>query len=97
MEDKESLRITDIERRIFSAIESERRAQDAKWGLEPFHTGTPHKFLVLIGEEIGEACKAVNDGNTCGVGKDTYHDELVQVAALCVKALVAMEFQRRDG
>jgi NTP pyrophosphatase (non-canonical NTP hydrolase) len=83
-----------IEQQILSAIEVERRAQDAKWGVEHLHAGNPHEYLAWIGEELGEACKAVNEGKILGVGKDTYHDELIQVAALCVKALVAMELQK---
>lgn len=68
---------------ILDEITVERKNQIAKWGdnKPPIDT-----MLRVIGEEFGEACQAINDGDHYG-----YRQELIQVAACCVKAVEAFD------
>ncbi len=53
---------------------TERMAQDAKWG-EQNHS--PLYWLGILGEEYGEVCKAVIEGDAAGAIQ-----ELIQLAAV---------------
>ncbi len=64
-----------------AAILAERKAQDAKWGYVE-HDGP--KWLSILMEEVGEMCQDINEG------KD-YKEELIQVAAVAMKWLEAIE------
>lgn len=61
---------------IWIIIQTERDLQDQKWGQQNHH---PLKWLAILGEEVGELCRAVLEGN-----KPQALSECVQVAAVCV-------------
>lgn len=68
---------------IFDAIDRERARQDAKHGTAL----AVERIPVVLGEEFGEVCKALND-------REPPHrivEELIHVAAVCVKAIEGME------
>lgn len=89
------------------AVQAERQRQNAKWG-EQNHE-LPH-WMLILGEEFGEATKAVlerevllRDGPTTDapiveLGRATaaVTDELVQVAAVAVAILECMQRRARD-
>ena len=61
----------------------EREAQDKKWGIQ---NHAPHIWLVILGEEFGEASKA-----TLELDWPAYRAEMVQVAAVAVAAIEACD------
>ncbi len=68
---------------IVEKIRQERQKQIEKWGDNnpPIDT-----MLRVTGEEYGEACQAINNGDVYG-----YRDEMIQVAACAVKAIQAFD------
>lgn len=64
---------------VLQRIVVERRRQDEKWG-EQNHT--PDRWLVILGEEVGEACKVSLEGQ-----REHYRHELIHVAAVAVAAI----------
>lgn len=77
----------DLQSRVIQHIIDERDFQDNKWGTNRTHT--PAEWLMILGEEVGEANKAALEAR---FGLDIEHDdrirdlrtELVQVAAVAV-------------
>lgn len=64
----------------------ERQLQDNRWGVA---NHKPDKWIVILQEEIGEACKALLEGQP-----ENYRDEMIQAAAV---ALAAVEcFDQND-
>ncbi len=74
--------IAEVEDDIEDLITQERAFQLAKWGDEIHH---PFKMLAILGEEKGEADKAALDGNWAN-----YEEELIQVAAVAIRAIQAI-------
>ncbi len=72
---------------INSDIGKELLRQDEKWGKN--RNIDPYGWLVILGEEYGEACKATLEGN-----KDEYRQELIHVAAVAISALEC--FDRKE-
>lgn len=68
---------------VFIEIRKERNRQDRKWGEQNHH---PVKWLAILGEEEGEACKAVLENSLL-----EYRAELVQVAAVAVAAIECLD------
>lgn len=64
---------------IWDDIQAERRRQDAKHGPD-MDRG---RFPSTMAEEFGEACECINDGEPDW----RYREELVQCAAVAVKAI----------
>jgi len=62
----------------------ERECQDAKWG-EQNHN--PYIWLAILGEEVGEANKAILETRLDGKEIIKYRDEMVQVAAVALAAI----------
>jgi NTP pyrophosphatase (non-canonical NTP hydrolase) len=50
-----------MEERIINAINEAMRRQKEKFGGEPL--ATPSQFAHILGEEFGEVCRAINQGN----------------------------------
>lgn len=80
-------------RDVYEAIDVERDRQDAKWG--PQRNLTPLLWSAVLGEEVGEAARAVLDlgarrdqpsPELCQHEEAVMHlrEELVQVAAVAV-------------
>lgn len=72
------------------AIRQERRAQDEKWGIN--WSLSDHAFLAILTEEVGEIAKAINERDFVGLRK-----EIVQVAAVCVRWLVAISIKTKPS
>lgn len=73
--------------KIEMEIAAEREAQDQKWGVQDH---TPDRWLTILGEEYGEACKAVLEHDTEG-----YRTELIQVAAVAMAMIESLDRQGR--
>ena len=71
---------------IIQLILNEREKQDDKWG-EQNHD--MYKWLAILGEEVGEANKAVLDNKD-----DELIDELIQVSAVVV-AMIESFYRNR--
>ena len=69
-------------------LRNEMKRQRDKWGARSHDS--PYWAIILM-EEVGEAAKAILDQSPSGDLKD----ELVQVAAVCISWLQAMEDSRR--
>lgn len=68
---------------IHDEVIDEMRRQNEKWG-EQNHA--PLMWLSILGEEYGEACKAVIESNI-----DEYRKELVQVAAVVFQMIECLD------
>ena len=68
---------------ILDEVSLERYKQDKKWG-EQNHS--PEVWLAILGEEFGEVCRAV-----CENDVPNYREELVQVAAVAVAMIGALD------
>jgi len=82
-------RIARDELHLLVEIARERRRQVKKWGKQNHN---PFVWMVILGEEVGEADKATIDGMTL-------HDltkELVQVAAVAISAILALRRNQWD-
>lgn len=73
---------------ILDKIARERHRQDLKWG-EQNHTD--ERWLTILVEEVGELAKEIYEGN-----KADLTDELVQVAAVAIVWLEAIQRRDRD-
>jgi NTP pyrophosphatase (non-canonical NTP hydrolase) len=69
---------------IYRAIDLERDRQDVKRGLK-----IPSDFVMasVLGEECGEVMRALNDGFDGELNEQNLRNELIQVAAVCVRWL----------
>ena len=68
---------------IIKEIIEERERQDKKWGEQNHH---PHIWLTILGEEFGEANKAILEKYLLD-----YRDELIQIAAVCIAAIESLD------
>ena len=68
---------------IIEEVRGEVRRQERKWSPNPRGLSM-ERWLVIIGEEYGECCEAVLDPRP----PEALLEELVQVAACCVSAIV---------
>ena len=73
---------------VLDNIKEERSRQEAKWGKQNHQ---PLTWLAILGEEVGEANKAVLENEL-----SDYRSELVQVAAVAAAAIECLDRQRRD-
>ena len=81
---------------LASIVYSERCNQQRKWGVQEHHV---YKWLVILGEELGEAFKAGlewvvqnNDEH-----REKLRRELMQVAAVAMAILSGLTEEERDG
>lgn len=72
---------TDARMKALGDLLQERKAQDAKWGYVRHNAPV---WLSILMEEVGEMCQDINQGND-------YHEELIQVAAVAMSWLEAIE------
>ena len=66
---------------VLKEVADERNRQENKWG-EQNHS--PEIYLMILGEEVGDANKAALEYNFDGKSLDDYRKELIQVAAVAV-------------
>jgi hypothetical protein len=90
------------EKQIISDIIGERRRQDIKFGVQNHH---PYKWLSILGEEVGEANKAVLEALFVNTESNEYRhsdegirielmnfrEELIQCATVCVAAIQSLD------
>ena len=62
---------------VLGQVINERERQDEKWG-EQNHT--PDKWILILSEEVGEAAKALLEGDA------NYRSEMIQIAAVAIAA-----------
>ena len=79
---------------IFDSIEKERKRQDDKWGLQ---NHDPDKWLMILGEEVGEANKAALEAHFCSKPLNRYRRELIQIAAVTVAMIECLDRQFEGG
>ncbi len=72
---------SDAQMKALGDLLQERKAQDAKWG---YVENDPTTWASILMEEVGEMCQDINQGND-------YQEELVQVAAVAMSWLEAIE------
>lgn len=78
--------------RVIEDVIAERIRQDTLWG-EQNHEG--FIWANLLGEELGEVCKALNDHEFKGAARADIREELVQVAAVAVSWIECLDRQAR--
>ena len=64
-------------------VRKERDRQNDKWGVQNY---SPALWLAILGEEYGEACKAMLEGR-----RDAFIAELVQVMAVAAATIECIE------
>lgn len=83
----------DIQGQIIHDVLAETQVQNAKWG-ETNHDD--FTWLAIIGEEFGEAARAVLHGQF-DHGEGNLQEELVQIAAVAVQWLVAIKRRQEES
>lgn len=79
--------------KVLEEVKEERARQDEKWGEQNHH---PAEWLMILGEEVGEANKAALEAHFNGVCYSDYRKELVQVAAVAVAMIECLDRSLRD-
>lgn len=75
---------TQIFNDIVQEIYHERQRQDLKFGEQ---TRPPEDYLMILGEEVGEANQAALENKFCGKDVNLYRNEMIQVAAVAIAAI----------
>lgn len=87
-----------IQNNVIHDVISERHRQDDKWG-EQSHI--PGDWIIILGEEYGEVCKAVCKACVPPIGTwvvdiGEYRKELIHVAAVAIAAIECMDRDSRN-
>jgi len=80
---------------VLTEVLNERRAQEHKWGQQDH---SPAEWLMILGEEVGEANKAALEKHFGYDGKKDYPEyraELIQVAAVAVSMIESHDRNQR--
>jgi NTP pyrophosphatase (non-canonical NTP hydrolase) len=72
----------------FAEVKAELLKQYSKWGIQ---NHTPEWWLVILGEEVGEANKAILENKLSKSDIGLYRDELIQVAAVALSAIECLD------
>ncbi len=79
-------------RDILKHVELERERQDKKWGQQNHNI---FKWLTILGEEYGEACKDAFDASQLSADEQFYtpriRKELIEVAAVAVAIVESID------
>lgn len=78
---------------IFLEIATERHNQDAKFG-EQNHS--PAKWLMILGEEVGEVNKAALEAEFQHKDLSEYRNELIQVAAVAIAMIECLDREPKN-
>lgn len=72
--------------KVISEVVDERYRQENKWGQQ---NHSPAEYLMILGEEVGEANKAALETHFKyeGNNPDDYRKELIQIAAVAIAAV----------
>lgn len=73
-----------VHRPVGSEIVDERDRQDVQWGI---HNHDPLYWLAILGEEYGEACRAIVQHNNAM----DLREELIQVAAVATAFIESLD------
>jgi len=96
----------DLQAIVLNDVMKERVRQDAKWGVQDHE---PARYLMILGEEFGEACQAgcdvtwppKNDPYAPGLYErlrmDAFRKELIHTAAVAVAMIEAIDRKRIGG
>ena len=81
---------------ILDAIKAERTRQDRKWGTVATRKDELERWMVILGEEYGEACRCVLEAHPLqqklpGDWMFKLRKELIQVAAVAVACLETLD------
>jgi hypothetical protein len=82
-------------RNVLQEVLIERHKQESKWGQQ---NHSPVEWLMILGEEVGEANKAALEKHFSYVGVTTYEEyrkELIQVAAVAIAAIESLDRNER--
>lgn len=71
----------ELQKNIIIEIVNERILQDKRWGKQ---NHSPFVWLAILGEEFGEANKAILQCND-------YRNEMIQVAAVAIAAIESLD------
>lgn len=71
---------------IADEIHDERERQDRKWGVDSITQRSAESGYRVLGEEVGEVAKAINERD-----REQCRKELVQVAAVAVAMIQALD------
>ena len=84
----------EIQKKIIEKVLEERTRQDEKWGKEDH---TAQTWGMIIGEEYGEMCKAINEYgfNPTRRTEDEIYTEAIQTMASCMAMLECIERRRK--
>lgn len=72
--------------KIVEDISAEIKRQDDKWGADRLNH--PVVWNNILTEEVGEVSKAVNDSDFKEEGSPEWREELIQVAAVAMQAIL---------
>lgn len=78
---------------VLEQVARERERQDAKWG-EQNHE--PSIYLMILGEEVGEANKAALEARFGNGSLKDYREELIQIAAVAVAMVESYDRNKYD-
>ena len=83
--------------RVIQDVIAERFRQDTKWGVQ---NHAPETWLMVLGEEVGEANKAALEyrfPHGVPLTWTAYRDELIQVAAVAIAAIESLDRNEMRG
>lgn len=80
--------MTRTTRTVLSDVLIERTSQDQKWGIQNHGVSA---WMLILAEEFGEAAKEANEMHFRQKDSRDYREELVQVAAVAVAAIEALD------
>ncbi len=79
---------------ILDEVRRERDRQKRRWGQQDHNV---HTWLMILGEEVGEANKAVLENRFLNAPLDDYREELIQVAAVAIAAIQNFDERKKPA
>lgn len=79
---------------VIDEVIEERKRQDKKWGIQ---NHDPDKWLMILGEEVGESNKAALEAYFNELPLDDYREELIQVAAVAIAAVESHDRRKNEA
>lgn len=75
-------------------VRAERRRQMDRWGVQ---SQSWPEWILILTEELGEAAQAANEAHFRGAGIEQLRTELIQVAAVAVQIVEAIDSMEQEG
>lgn len=79
---------------ILNEVLKERERQTSMWGVQDLPVA---EWMLILGEEVGEVVKEANEVHFRQVSSRNYRTELLQVAAVAVSAIEALDRSRNNA